>query len=276
MHRCHSKTGNCVKFMRKVKRKNWRRSIVLLSTKSITMRRLVEDQDIIFEVVLVKCRKIIEMLNQYAVDIPTLPVTLCHSHSIQFLLECQAVLLERRAAEKGRQAFGTKHGISGNVFVNPHQHFILKNCINGIHRSRNRFIHTQWSRVEDLGKRSVYTHFRKDRNFEICQMTKTTRASCRRRNGGVVRRAEKFGDLITAYQKSKNCAKQKLHRKFKEGCKSSWSPTGILESFTLTIPWEFGKVCEDFSWNHCTSTPHRQKQMGLLRKAVLLYCCNRV
>ena len=50
----------------------------------------------------------------------------------------------------------------------------------------------------DLGKHSVYTHFPKDRNCEICQRTKITRAPCRRRIGGAVPRAENFGDLITA------------------------------------------------------------------------------
>ena len=45
---------------------------------------------------------------------------------------------------------------------------------------------------EGLGKR-VYTHFPKDRNCEICQRTKITMSPCRRRNGGVVPRAENFG-----------------------------------------------------------------------------------
>ena len=52
-------------------------------------------------------QEIFKMLNQYAVDIPTLPVNLCLSHLIQFLEECEAVLWECRAAEKGRQEFGT-------------------------------------------------------------------------------------------------------------------------------------------------------------------------
>ena len=56
-------------------------------------------------------------------------------------------------------------------------------------------------RREDFGKHSVYTHFHKDRNCEICQRTKITRAPCRRRNGGAVPRAENFGDLITADHK---------------------------------------------------------------------------
>ena len=49
------------------------------------------------------------------------------------------------------------------------------------------------TRSEDLGKHSFYTRFPKDRNCEICQRTKITRAPCRRRNGGAVPRAEKFG-----------------------------------------------------------------------------------
>ena len=36
---------------------------------------------------------------------------------------------------------------------------------------------------EDLCKHSVYTHFHKDQNCEICKRTKITRAPCRRRNG---------------------------------------------------------------------------------------------
>ena len=39
-----------------------------------------------------------------------------------------------------------------------------------------------FKRREDLGKQSVYTHFPKDRNCEICKRTKITRAPCRRRN----------------------------------------------------------------------------------------------
>ena len=71
-----------------------------------------------------------------------------------------------------------------------------------------------FKRREDLGQHSVYTHFPKDRNCEICQRTKMTRAPCRRRNGGAVTRAENFGDLITADHKvlSDNCESRNNHR----------------------------------------------------------------
>ena len=109
------------------------------------------------------------------------------------------------------------------------------------------------SRSVDLGKHSVYTHFPKDRNCEICQRTKITRAPCRRRIGGAVRRAEHFGDLITANHKvlSEGCESRNSHRyavvvqdlahpmdpvvsvqnkkfirKHKGACKTSWSWMG--------------------------------------------------
>ena len=69
-------------------------------------------------------------------------------------------------------------------------------------------------RREDLGKHSVYTHFPKDRNCEICERINITRAPCRRRNGEAVPRAENFGDLITADHKvlSEGCESRNNHR----------------------------------------------------------------
>ena len=52
------------------------------------------------------------------------------------------------------------------------------------------------------GKHSIFTHFPKDRNCAIYLGTKITRASCRRRNGTVVPRAEHSGDFIMRITKS--------------------------------------------------------------------------
>ena len=60
-------------------------------------------------------------------------------------------------------------------------------------------------------------------------------------------------------------AKQELHKKLKEVCKSFWCPIRSSKSFTLTML--FGKTC-DFSWNHCTSTPHRPETNGIAEKTV--------
>ena len=149
-------------------------------------------------------------------------------------------------------------------------------------------------RREGLGKHSVYTHFPKDRNCEICQRTKITRAQCRRRIGRVVPRAEIFGDLITADHKvlSDNCesrnnhryavvvqdlatqwiqaypckskTSQETHRSLQKFLEPERKPKVIYTDNSL----EFGKACEDLSWNHCTSTPHRSQTSRIVERAV--------
>ena len=121
----------------------------------------------------------------------------------------------------------------------------------------------------------VNTHFPKDRNCEICKRTKITRAPCRRRNGGAVPRAENFGDLITEYHKvlSENYESRNNHRHAVgvQDLATQWiqsypdrKPQVIYTDNSL----EFGKACEDLSWNHCTSTPHRSETNGIAERAV--------
>ena len=54
----------------------------------------------------------------------------------------------------------------------------------------------------------------------------------------------------------------------KELAKVSRAVGGSRKSLTLTIPWTFGKACEDLSWNHCTSTPHSSETNGIAKRAV--------
>ena len=149
-------------------------------------------------------------------------------------------------------------------------------------------------RCEDFGKHSVYTHFPKDRNCEICKRTKITRAPCRRCKGEAVPRAVNFGDLITADHKvpSDNCESRNNHRyavvvqdlatqwiqaypcktktsqetqrSFQRFLEPERKPKVIYTDNSL----EFGKACEDLSWNHCTSTPHRSETNGIAERAV--------
>ena len=81
------------------------------------------------------------------------------------------------------------------------------------HASSSHEVFLEPLRSEDFVKHSVYTHFPKERNWEICQRTKITRAR-RRRNGGAVLRAENSGDLITAGHKvlSEGCESRNNHR----------------------------------------------------------------
>ena len=147
-------------------------------------------------------------------------------------------------------------------------------------------------RREDLGKHNVHTHFPKDRNCEICKRTKITRAPCRRRNGEAVPRAANFGDLITADHKvlSDNCESRNNHRyavmvqdlatqwiqaypcKNKTSQETQRSLQKFLEPerkpkvIYTDNSLEFGKACEDLSWNHCTSTHHTDRRLMVLRK----------
>ena len=146
------------------------------------------------------------------------------------------------------------------------------------------------TRREDLGKHSVYTHFPKDRN---CKRTKITRAPCRRRNVEAVLRAVNFGDLTADHKVlSDNCESRNHHRHAvlvqdlatqwvqAHPCKNKTSQEDqrSLQKF-LEPNWkprvintdnssEFGKACEDLSWNHCTSTPHRSETNGIAERAV--------
>ena len=59
-------------------------------------------------------------------------------------------------------------------------------------------------------------------------------------------------------------------------------PTRKPKVINTDISVEFGKACEDLSWNHCTSTPHRSETNGIAERAVrrmkgqLWCCCNQV
>ena len=127
-----------------------------------------------------------------------------------------------------------------------------------------------------------------------CKRTKITRAQCRRRNGEAVPRAANLGDLITADHKvlSDNCESRNNHRHAvvvqdlatqwiqAYPCKKQTSqetqrslqkfleperkPRVIYTDNSL----QFGKACEDLSWNHCTSTPHRSETNGIAERAV--------
>ena len=121
--------------------------------------------------------------------------------------------------------------------------------------------------------------FPKDPNCDICLKTKITRASCRRRAGTVVPRAEKFGDLKTADHKvlSEGCESRHNHRYavVVQDLATQWIQSYLMKFLEPTMKpkvnytddsLEFGKSCEELSWNHCKSTHTGQKQMGLLRE----------
>ena len=150
-------------------------------------------------------------------------------------------------------------------------------------------------RREDLGKHSVFTLISvKTEIARSVKRTKITRAPCRRRKGEAVPRADNFGDLMTADHKvlSYNCESRNNHRYGvvvqdlapqwiqAYSCKTKTSQETQRSSQKFLEPernakviytdnsLEFGKACEDLSWNHCTSTPHRSETNGIAERAV--------
>ena len=99
------------------------------------------------------------MLNQFAVEIPALPVDQCYFLHIRSMKGCWGLHSYRRAEKKGGQAFGT-HMVYRKTFLQIHLHLhqllIHKNCTNGIHRSRSRFICLQRRKVEDQSKTQIW------------------------------------------------------------------------------------------------------------------------
>ena len=62
--------------------------------------------------------------------------------------------------------------------------------------------------------------------------------------------------------------KLKIHKKLKEACKKLLEPYRKPKVIYTDNSLEFGKACEDLSWNHCTSTPHRSETNGIAERAV--------
>ena len=105
---------------------------------------------------------------------------------------------------------------------------------------------------------------------------------------------ENFGDLITADHKvlSDNCESRNNHwyavvvqdlatqwiqaypcrnstsQETQRSLQKFLKPERNREVIYTVNSLEFGKACEDLSWNHCTSTPHRSETNGIAERAV--------
>ena len=192
---------------------------------------------------------------------------MCHSDIPEWLQEFRENLVDDRVPERRDSHASSSHELS---------------------------LEPKPARSADLGKHRVYTHFTKDRNCEICQRTKITKSPCRRCIGGAIPRAENFGDLINADHKvlSEGCESRNNHRyavvvqdlatqwiqSYPCKTKTSQETQRSLQKFLepnrkpkviyTENSLEFGKACEDLSWHHCTSTPHRSETNGIAERAV--------
>ena len=74
-------------------------------------------------------------------------------------------------------------------------------------------------------------------------------------------------DLATQWIQAypcKNITSQETQRSLQKFLEPDRNPKVIYTDNSL----EFGKACEDLSWNHCTSTPHRSEPNGIGERAV--------
>ena len=119
-------------------------------------------------------------------------------------------------------------------------------------------------------------------------------APCRKRTGEAAPRAEKIDDLITANHKIlneegesrinhryavvvKNLAiqwiqsspcKTKTAQETERRVRKFLEPSEKQKVIYTGNSFEFGKTCEDLSWNHCTSTLHRSETNGIAQRMV--------
>ena len=151
------------------------------------------------------------------------------------------------------------------------------------------------ARSADLGKHSIFIlTFRKT---EIARSARGPKSQGRRAEDAFVESYFMqiiFDDLITADHKivSEGCESRNNHRyavvvqdlatqwiqSYPGKTKTSQETQKRLQKFLepkrkpkviyTDNSLEFGKACEDFSWNHCTSTPHRSETNGIAERAV--------
>ena len=180
-----------------------------------------------------------------------------------------------------QQIFLTGYGISQKIWKK-------QNCMYPHTVLRNQIEHPPKVATKSR-KHSIYAHFPKDRNCDVCLRAKIARVPRRRRTGEALARAEKFGDLITADHKVLNegCESRDNHQyavvvqglatqwiqsypcKTKSSHETERSLSKFLEpSHKPRVEKKdnlmaFGKACEGSSWNHRTLTPHQSETNGM-------------
>ena len=121
----------------------------------------------------------------------------------------------------------------------------------------------QGLRAEDA-KAKPYLELTKFGNL-ITADHKVLSDNCESRNNR--RYAVVVQDLVTQWIQaypSKTKTSQETQRSLQKFLEAERNPKVIYTDNSL----EFGKACEDLSWNHCTSTPHSSQTNGIVERAV--------
>ena len=73
-------------------------------------------------------------------------------------------------------------------------------------------------------------------------------------------------DMATQWIQSYPC-KTKTSQEIQRSLQKFLEPDRKPKSIYTENSFEFGKACEDLSWNHCTSTPHRSETNAVAERA---------
>ena len=75
-------------------------------------------------------------------------------------------------------------------------------------------------------------------------------------------------DLATQWIQAYPCKKQKTSQETQRSLQKFLEPDRNPKVIYTDNSLEFGKACEELSWNHCMSTPHRSETNGTAERAV--------
>ena len=96
-----------------------------------------------------------------------------------------------------------------------------------------------------------------------------TKFSVKNVNHGTITETLSWFKILLLNGSSLIRVKRRLHmRRKREVCENSWSRHTNEKLLKTDNSTEFGKACEDLSWNHRTSTPHRSETNGIAERAV--------
>ena len=126
-------------------------------------------------------------------------------HRVHLQIQFQSELATRRLEQESQKRDDQKNSDDSLADIPDWLTDFKDNLVEEVHAPAHSSPETDLELLVEVAiksrKHSIYSHFPKDRNFEVCLRSKTTRAPRRRRTGGALPRAEKFGDLITADHK---------------------------------------------------------------------------
>ena len=128
----------------------------------------------------------------------------------------------------------------------------------------------------DLGKRSAYSHFPKDRKILVWsqQITKFSVKVVNLEKSSICNRGAGLGHPMDRVVPVQNKVSQETHRSLQKSLEQNRKPKVIYTDNSL----ELGKVCEDFleSLNVNSTLGLLREQLAEWKKVLLQYCCNHV